>query len=156
MTRHAIEPAPGTYALVMRCLAETKVAVGRWGEIRLESGYYTYVGSAFGPGGVRARVSRHLRQDKRRHWHLDYVRGHLAPISVWYTHDEARREHGWAQSLQSHAAFTGIEGFGCSDCGCIAHFFASEVAPDQESFPVGPSAALENLAVADASDPRSL
>ena len=30
----------------------------------LASGRYVYCGSAYGPGGIRARVRRHLRRDK--------------------------------------------------------------------------------------------
>ncbi|HYA22015.1 MAG TPA: DUF123 domain-containing protein [Thermoproteota archaeon] len=36
-------------------------------------GLYLYVGSARGPGGLRARVARHLRRDKVRKWHIDYL-----------------------------------------------------------------------------------
>ncbi|MFQ5579314.1 MAG: DUF123 domain-containing protein [Nitrospiria bacterium] len=50
---------PGTYALILQSRSEARGQVGRLGQINLKPGYYIYVGSAFGPGGVQARVSRH-------------------------------------------------------------------------------------------------
>jgi Uri superfamily endonuclease len=41
---------PGTYALGMRCSSDQQVEVGKLGSLRLQSGFYVYVGSAFGPG----------------------------------------------------------------------------------------------------------
>lgn len=64
----------GTYLLVLRSHGEATVQVGRWGPLAVRPGVYLYVGSAFGPGGVRARVGRHLRMRKKPHWHLDYLR----------------------------------------------------------------------------------
>lgn len=42
----------------------------RW---RLPRASYLYVGSAGGPGGLAARISRHLRRDKKPFWHIDYL-----------------------------------------------------------------------------------
>lgn len=39
----------------------------------LAAGRYVYAGSARGPGGIRARVGRHLRRGKRPHWHVDHL-----------------------------------------------------------------------------------
>lgn len=51
---------PGTYALLLRLREQTPICVGAQGEIVFPQGYYVYVGSAFGPGGVRRRVAHHL------------------------------------------------------------------------------------------------
>ncbi len=67
--------------------------------ISLRQGYYIYVGSAFGPGGVNARVSRHFRNTKKLHWHIDYLRTFLRPLTVLYSHDPRRLEHQWAKLL---------------------------------------------------------
>ncbi|MCG8024627.1 MAG: DUF123 domain-containing protein [Candidatus Thiodiazotropha endolucinida] len=53
---------PGTYGLVLQADTDTVVQVGRWGAIDIRPGYYIYIGSAFGAGGVLARVSRHCRK----------------------------------------------------------------------------------------------
>jgi Uri superfamily endonuclease len=118
-----VEAHPGTYALVLRSPSRATVRVGRLGRITLDAGYYVYVGSAFGPGGVRARVARHFRADKRRHWHIDYLRDALSPMGVWYTHDGRRLEHLWARTLEAMSDVSSIEEFGCSDCGCRSHLF---------------------------------
>jgi Uri superfamily endonuclease len=70
----SLREGAGTYALILRSHSKATTQVGRWGRINLETGYYIYIGSAFGPGGVRARVSRHFRKEKRKHWHIDYLR----------------------------------------------------------------------------------
>ncbi|MFO1126305.1 MAG: DUF123 domain-containing protein [Methylocystis sp.] len=41
--------------------------------VTLRSGDYLYCGSAKGPGGLRARLARHRRKDKRAHWHVDQL-----------------------------------------------------------------------------------
>ncbi len=65
---------PGDYVLVW-WLAETwpDVPVGRLGTVDLAHGTWVYVGSARGPGGLRARIARHQRPDKPRHWHIDHL-----------------------------------------------------------------------------------
>ncbi len=49
---------------------------GRLGgrSVELEPGVYAYVGSAFGPGGLAARLRRHLCGERRRlWWHIDWL-----------------------------------------------------------------------------------
>jgi len=128
-TRSAIDAAPGTYVLLFACRAPACCAVGRLGRVTLEPGYYLYVGSAFGPGGVRARVARHVRRDKSRHWHLDYLCEVLDPLEVWYTLDAARREHALAAALGAWPGLSGVRRFGSSDCACGSHLFATRRPP---------------------------
>lgn len=111
--------------MVLAATARATCEVGRLGTITLTPGWYLYVGSAFGPGGVRARVMRHLRRDKPRHWHLDYLEAVLAPREVWYTHAARRYEHVLATALDTLGGVRPVAGFGCSDCACSAHLFAS-------------------------------
>lgn len=112
----------GTYALLLRAETERSLAVGPLGTLHLQSGVYVYVGSAFGPGGVRARVKRHVRDDGARHWHVDYVWAVTRLAAVWYTHDADRRECTWAGVLRRmEDARVPLEGMGVSDCTCVAH-----------------------------------
>ena len=90
---------PGTYALVLRSDASTCMRIGRWGRLNVRPGYYIYVGSALGPGGVLARVSRHCREPKSKHWHIDYLREFTILASVWYSHSPIRLEHRWAEEV---------------------------------------------------------
>ena len=72
--RATLPSLPGTYALVLSASACQKFAVGRLGTLTVEPGFYLYVGSAFGPGGLAARVGRHCRREKTCRWHVDYLR----------------------------------------------------------------------------------
>ena len=54
----------GTYALLLACHSAASLQVGRWGLLHTLPGNYIYVGSAFGPGGLESRLSRHFRSDK--------------------------------------------------------------------------------------------
>ena len=57
----------GTYALLLSSATDAVIPVGRLGDLRLQPGFYVYVGSALGPGGVRARLAHHMRPAKRLH-----------------------------------------------------------------------------------------
>jgi Uri superfamily endonuclease len=126
--------APGTYALILQCKITDKIQIGRWKAIDIEPGYYVYVGSAFGPGGIKARVSRHCKKTKPKRWHIDYLREYVDLIEVWCSHAPERLEHQWAQIFQGMKGMTPVKGFGCSDCKCYSHLFWSEKAPDVDSF----------------------
>ena len=63
MQRLEIDKRPGTYALILRASTAQTIQIGRLGDLVMQPGYYIYVGSAFGPGGLAARVGRHLRQE---------------------------------------------------------------------------------------------
>jgi len=125
-----MKAAPGTYVLVLRSQTNAKVRIGRWGHLDVAPGFYLYAGSAFGPGGIQARVSRHHRRDKRRHWHIDYLGDVATPCGAWYSHETARLEHRWAQVLSRMDGMSAIPGFGCSDCGCHSHLFQTSREPD--------------------------
>jgi Uri superfamily endonuclease len=114
----------GTYALISRAKTAVPVSIGKLGCHRIEAGYYVYVGSAFGPGGLNARLAHHLRNAGAPHWHMDYLRPAVDIIEVWFTTDRRRREHQWAESLTAHQrASLPIAKFGASDCTCSAHLF---------------------------------
>lgn len=125
---------PGTYALVLQSEVNKTVQIGRWKALEIRPGFYIYVGSAFGPGGVQARVSRHSRKNKSKHWHIDYLREFVRLTSVWYSHDRMRLEHDWAQVLTNTPEITPISGFGSSDCRCEAHLFFLNNKPELATF----------------------
>ena len=65
----------GVYTLILFVPKETAVTVGHLGTQRFPRGHYTYTGSALGKGSsnLKHRLSRHLRKEKRRFWHIDYL-----------------------------------------------------------------------------------
>jgi Uri superfamily endonuclease len=114
--------APGTYLLLLDLPMPTRLAVGRLGTFDFPAGRYAYTGSARGPGGLRARVGRHLRAEKRLHWHADYLSARASIVEVWYAESTARLECVWAARLSAlPGASQPIDGFGSSDCGCRSH-----------------------------------
>lgn len=121
---------PGTYCLVLRATTAQRIQVGRWGTLDVHPGFYLYVGSAFGPGGLSARVSRHWRKTHARHWHVDYLREVTTPIEVWCSYGSRDFEHRWADYLGAICGVPSVPGFGCSDCDCESHLFASPGKPD--------------------------
>jgi len=132
--RKASTAAPGTYALLFEARRARRVRVGRQGTLQLRPGWYAYAGSAFGPGGVRARVGRHLAPS-RRHWHVDYLRPGARLVEVWCSYDARRREHLWAETLAALSrAPAPLAGFGASDCRCDAHLSFHETRPPLRAF----------------------
>jgi len=131
----SMRSAVGTYALLLRATDSTQVDVGALGKLEIVPGGYVYVGSAFGPGGVKARVERHARGDGARHWHVDYLRAHTDLAAAWVTYDNARRECDWAQALrQMDGASVPMEAFGASDCDCTAHLARFDRFPALDAF----------------------
>lgn len=127
----------GTYALLLHCNAITDLQIGRLGTLTTNAGHYLYVGSAFGPGGIASRVSRHFRTGKPQHWHIDYLRPVVQLREVWYTYDSEKRECLWAGVLSCMKASTvPLTGFGASDCtqGCDAHLFFLSSCPSVATF----------------------
>jgi len=123
----------GTYCLHMYLPRSTPLSVGRLGEFVLPASDYVYVGSARGPGGLRARLGRHLRGGGKPHWHVDYLRAVVQVGGFCYAIIEVAggntkighsTECLWSQVL---AALPGanipVPLFGASDCrrGCHAH-----------------------------------
>src|SRR5438045_205476 len=132
-----LPPDPGTYALVLSAASEAAVRVGRLGVLLVRPGFYVYVGSALGPGGLRGRVSRHLRGPARRRWHVDFLRAALLLEEVWFTADAERRECAWSRALRSSAgAAVPLRGCGSSDCagGCEANLYHFAGRPSRRAF----------------------
>ena len=120
---------PGTFVLILHLPQERTVSVGRLGKIHFPAGHYLYVGSARGPGGLRARVGRHLREEKVLHWHIDYLRQWAQPLEVWFALGTEPLECRWREALQESGFSLPVPGFGASDCRCPAHLLYSPQRP---------------------------
>lgn len=94
----------------------------------LGPGLYCYLGSAYGPGGIRARCRRHMRRGKVKRWHIDWITAHAETI-------EAIARPGLTECtlvaalLDLPGVSAPVVGFGSSDCrNCKAHLLA--IPPD--------------------------
>jgi len=109
----------GTYALVLHVGAPVSAQVGKLGLLEFAPGYYVYVGRA--RSGLRARIQRHLRtEDKRLHWHVDYLRQYAQPVAALTWQGVAADECAVSDKVAGLAQRS-VPGFGCSDCRCRSH-----------------------------------
>ena len=126
MGRRVLNPgdlpdASGAYALVLRLARAMRLDIATLGRPVLPPGLYLYAGSAWGPGGIRARVGRHLRHPKARVWHIDHLT-EAAPVEDVIAFPGAR-ECAIVAALPG--AGVPAPRFGASDCRrCEAHLLA--------------------------------
>ncbi len=109
-------------------------------EITFPAGYYVYFGSA--RCGLSTRVGRHLKREKRLHWHIDYLLQFAEVVEVWYSPEGVEVELGvrkkeclWCQVARGMPqGQILIPGFGSSDCRCPAHLIYFPTLPSFELF----------------------
>lgn len=112
---------PGAYALLVE-LTEPLVFAFAGAPAALPKGFYVYCGSARGPGGLAARVARHMRRDKTLRWHIDRLTtaGRVHGAWLFPGGDECALARRLARLP------TPLPGFGASDCrACVSHLFHS-------------------------------
>jgi Uri superfamily endonuclease len=101
LKRMELPEAKGTYVLIAHAAQMKRLEIGRLGTFAIVPGYYVYVGSAFGAGGLRARVGHHLESTANPHWHIDYLLLCITPTEVWHTTDDRRLEHLWVELFEN-------------------------------------------------------
>lgn len=120
----AIPDAAGAYLLAVDLAAALALDFGGFAGQVLPPGRYVYCGSAYGPGGLRARIGRHLKRGKPLRWHVDRLTaaGHIAGIAAI---PRARECDLAARVLAVPGAAVPAPRFGSSDCRrCPAHLIA--------------------------------
>jgi Uri superfamily endonuclease len=114
----------GSYCLIIRLEPESGVRIGKLGEINFKSGYYVYVGSAL--NSLRGRIKRHMQNDKKLFWHVDYLLNQKDAeiVEIIFSVSDMK----WECKIASHIAknAVSINNFGCSDCKCGSHLFYFE------------------------------
>lgn len=122
-----IPETPGVYILHLELVELRSLAIGRHGKYIFHPGEYLYVGSALGPGGLRARLGRHLMGSEVRHWHIDWLRAIAKLRGCFFAATNKPLECTWSQFLMGQpGARVNVPGFGASDCrnepaSCTAH-----------------------------------
>ncbi|PTW58762.1 Uri superfamily endonuclease [Breoghania corrubedonensis] len=111
---------PGSYVLLIRLPRRLPLDMPRLGNPVLSRGWYAYCGSAHGPGGIRARVSRHMRREKTLRWHVDRLT--IAAGEVRAAAFADRGECDLVATLMQAGFTVPVSGFGSTDCRvCPAH-----------------------------------
>lgn len=110
----------GTYILFVALSSPATVEVGRLGRLSFDAGIYAYVGSAFGPGGLAARLRRYQAGPVRKHWHIDYLLEYSEVRNALVSTSQNRLECVWAQWMRGRG-LDFVPGFGSSDCRCMSH-----------------------------------
>ena len=109
----------GSYILVIKLKEKKSIQIGKLGKIIFDKGFYVYVGSAL--NGLEQRINRHLRKNKKKHWHIDYFLEFANIVDIFYKESQTKDECNIAIELDKY--LSSIPGFGCSDCKCKSHLF---------------------------------
>jgi len=111
---------PGVYHLMIYLSQGVDITIGKLGNFHFFAGYYVYTGSAL--GGLESRISRHLRQKKLCHWHIDYLLQYACIIQIITYQTRERLEcHYNKKILALPECKLPVLGFGSSDCKCLSH-----------------------------------
>jgi Uri superfamily endonuclease len=104
------------------------LTVGKLGKQNFPRGYYTYTGSALGKGStsLKHRIARHLRKQKRKYWHIDYLLAdeNVSVEAVIATETNKKLECKINSHIKGiNGAEVPVKGFGASDCrkNCGSH-----------------------------------
>ena len=110
----------GSYCLIINLRDDKTIKIGKkLGNIQFKQGYYVYVGSAM--NSLFGRIKRHLSDEKKLHWHVDYLLKNAEITDVIYNESTKKIECELSDYL-SHTT-EGITDFGCSDCDCESHLY---------------------------------
>ena len=115
---------PGAYLLAIDLGWRLELEISTLPGMVLAPGRYVYAGSAYGPGGLRARLARHFRSAKAIHWHVDRLVA-AGRISAALAEPGGVECTLLARVLGRPGCGMPVPGFGSSDCRrCTAHLAA--------------------------------
>jgi Uri superfamily endonuclease len=114
----------GIYVLIIQVNEDIKVDVGALGRVTFTKGVYAYVGSA--QINMKQRINRHLKSEKRKFWHIDYLLDNATVkiVNVFFKEADKAEECKTAKTIGERNE--PVVGFGCSDCNCKSHLFHIE------------------------------
>ena len=106
-----------TYQLTIQVKQDSSILIGKFGTFQFPAGYYVYTGSA--KRNLEARIQRHLSNEKRLKWHIDYLLDapevEVTHVTRWTAPECEVNQQGQGTVLIPH--------FGATDChaGCGSH-----------------------------------
>jgi Uri superfamily endonuclease len=125
--------APGTYLLQLALSRTVSITTGKLGRFKFCAGSYYYVGSAFGPGGLKARIRHHLNGSARLHWHIDYLSPYFEKVGAIMVETNENLECVFSSKIKELPFYLfEVERFGSSDCRCVSHLFGVSFDPAEK------------------------
>ena len=124
----------GIYVLELKLNSRIRISHKKFTHFIFSPGYYYYVGSA--QSNLQKRIQRHLRGEKKLHWHIDYLTSipEITCEKIYILENEEKKlECELAKSISNKfsTSFPAI-GFGNSDCSnCKSHLLYIETKIDQ-------------------------
>nr|WP_235592322.1 DUF123 domain-containing protein [Methanobrevibacter olleyae] len=97
-----------------------KLKIGHlYQDYKFKKGYYVYIGSAM--NSLISRINRHLSDDKKMHWHIDYLlKSQNSTIrDILFNISNKKIECDLANKIAKNGEE--VPKFGCSDCNCKSH-----------------------------------
>jgi Uri superfamily endonuclease len=116
----------GAYLLLIRLTTAARAPQSLAPGGSLPRGLYVYCGSARGPGGIAARVGRHMRTEKGLRWHVDYLTTRAASVRAlaFPGGDECDLLY---RVLGMDGVSVPLPGLGATDCAsCPAHVLRAD------------------------------
>ena len=110
----------GCYCLIISMKKSEKLQIGNlYQDYNFMKGWYVYIGSAM--NSLAGRIKRHLSDEKKMHWHIDYLlQSENSEIrDVLYNISDKKIECELANEIAKDG--NEIPKFGCSDCNCNSH-----------------------------------
>jgi len=119
----------GGYAIIIRIEKNIKIELFKK-NIDVKPGFYVYIGSACGPGGLRARILRHLKRTKKIRWHIDKITSNINAKVIIIIYSDKVQGNSFERKVSSCLFRKGldyIEKFGSTDDKeNISHLFYSK------------------------------
>jgi len=107
------------YMMILELEEEKEIEVGALGTIKFDSGRYVYIGSAM--NSVEKRLQRHFSDDKKLHWHIDYLTQEARPIDYFILPETSEYEQVMASIMETLGE--PVPEFGASDSLKDSHLF---------------------------------
>ena len=123
----------GSYVLILKLKKNSEIKVGALGKIKFKKGFYCYIGSALGKGGIEKRIGRYERLNEKKKgrikWHIDYllINPNVSIYSILLFPSKRKIECRISKIFEKKADQS-VRKFGSSDCRCNSHlhYFSSE------------------------------
>lgn len=127
--KETFSPNSGIYVLAIEAKKPFKTGIKKYERLVFQPGWYYYAGSA--QKNLRQRLARHIRKDKKIHWHIDHITTvpsnkveHILLLKDAPKEIECELANYFEKQLKLDSS---IQGFGNSDSNCSStHLFYSK------------------------------